>query len=165
MQELDMLRAKHMPVRWRKRWRWPQRRRQQIKQCRRCTSNGTVGGTTGNQGSASSNLRRSIELIQAGLLGQISSVHVWHPAHGWPSGVPHPDGADAVPKGLDWDFWCGPSPARPYKAGAYHPSKWRGWYDFGNGSIGDFCCHSFNMPVRALNLGYPSRVEIIAYFA
>ncbi len=115
---------------------------------------------TGNQGSASSNLRRSIELIQSGLFGQISNVHVWHPAHGWPNGVARPAGSDAVPEGLNWDFWCGPAPVRPYKAEIYHPAKWRGWYDFGNGSMGDFCCHSFNMPVRALNLGYPSRVEI-----
>ena len=115
---------------------------------------------TGNQGSASSNLRRSIELIQSGLLGQVSNVHVWHPAHGWPNGGKRPPGEDPVPKGMNWDFWCGPSPLRPYKAGIYHPAKWRGWYDFGNGSIGDFCCHSFNMPVRALKLGYPSHVEI-----
>ncbi len=115
---------------------------------------------TGNQGSASSNLRRSIELIQSGLFGQISQVHVWHPAHGWPNGVARPTGSDPVPNGMNWDFWCGPAPLRPYKVELYHPSKWRGWYDFGNGSMGDFCCHSFNMPVRALNLGYPTRVEI-----
>jgi predicted dehydrogenase len=115
---------------------------------------------TGNQGSASSNLRRSIELIQFGLLGKISNVHIWHPAHGWPNGGARPPGEDPVPNGMNWDFWCGPSPVRAYKNGIYHPAKWRGWYDFGNGSIGDFCCHSFNMPVRALNLGYPSRVEI-----
>ena len=94
---------------------------------------------TGNQGSASANLRRSIELIQAGLLGDVSNVHVWHPAHGWPSGVSRPTGKDNLPAGLNWDFWCGPSPLRPYKRGIYHPGKWRGWYDFGNGSIGDFC--------------------------
>ena len=115
---------------------------------------------TGNQGSASPNLRRSIELIQAGLLGQVSNVHVWHPAHGWPNGGARPAGEDTVPKGMNWDFWCGPSPLRPYKAGVYHPGKWRGWYDFGNGSVGDFCCHSFNMPVRALNLKYPGEVRI-----
>ena len=115
---------------------------------------------TGNQGSASPNLRRSIELIQSGLLGQVSNVHVWHPAHGWPNGGARPTGEDPVPKGMNWDFWCGPSPLRPYKSGVYHPGKWRGWYDFGNGSVGDFCCHSFNMPVRALNLKYPSEVRI-----
>jgi predicted dehydrogenase len=115
---------------------------------------------TGNQGSASPNLRRSIELIQAGLFGQISNVHVWHPSHGWPCGMKRPADIDPVPQGMNWDLWCGPSPKRPYKNGIYHPAKWRGWYDFGNGSIGDFCCHSFNMPVRALKLGRPSRVEV-----
>jgi hypothetical protein len=38
--------------------------------------------------------------------------------------------------------------------------NWRGWYDFGNGSVGDFCCHAFNMPVRALGLDYPTKIEV-----
>lgn len=115
---------------------------------------------TGNQGSASPNLRRSIELIEAGLFGDITEIHIWHPPHGWPSGISRPEGADAVPDGLNWDFWCGPAPLRPYKRDIYHPVKWRGWYDFGNGSMGDFCCHAFNLPVRALKLDYPNRIEI-----
>ena len=115
---------------------------------------------TGNQGSASANLRRSMELIAAGLFGQITEIHVWHPAHSWPSGVGRPTGSDPVPAGLDWDFWQGPAPERPFKAGSYHPVNWRGWYDFGNGSLGDFCCHAFNLPVRALDLDYPTRIEI-----
>ncbi|MCE2695268.1 MAG: Gfo/Idh/MocA family oxidoreductase, partial [Verrucomicrobiaceae bacterium] len=41
---------------------------------------------TGNQGSASPNLRRSMELIGAGFFGAISDIHVWHPTHSWPSG-------------------------------------------------------------------------------
>jgi len=115
---------------------------------------------TGNQGSASTNFRRSVELIQAGVCGQIKEVHIWHPKHGWPSGVDRPAGEDKVPNGLDWDFWVGPSPMRPYKTGIYHPGKWRGWYDFGGGSIADFCCHSFSMPVRALGLEHPERIDI-----
>jgi len=115
---------------------------------------------TGNQGSASTNFRRSVELIQAGVCGQIREVHIWHPKHGWPSGVDRPAGEDKIPGGLDWDFWIGPSPMRPYKQGVYHPGKWRGWYDFGGGSIADFCCHSFSMPVRALGLEHPERIEI-----
>jgi len=114
---------------------------------------------TGNQGSASGNLRRNIEVIQAGVLGQIREIHAWHPAHGWPSGVERPAGSDALPPGFDWDFWLGQAPQRPYKASIYHPAQWRGWYDFGNGSIGDFCCHAFNLPVRALKLEYPTKIE------
>ncbi|WP_395748124.1 Gfo/Idh/MocA family protein [Prosthecobacter sp.] len=115
---------------------------------------------TGNQGSASPNLRRSMELIAAGFFGAISDIHVWHPTHSWPSGEERPAGGDPIPATLDWDFWLGTAPERGYKAGIYHPAKWRGWYDFGNGSLGDFCCHGFNMPVRALNLDYPTRIEI-----
>jgi predicted dehydrogenase len=115
---------------------------------------------TGNQGSSSTNFRRSIELIQAGVCGQIKEVHIWHPPHGWPSGTDRPAGEDKIPNGFDWDFWVGPSPMRPYKNEIYHPRKWRGWYDFGGGSIADFCCHSFSMPVKALGLEYPERIEV-----
>jgi len=115
---------------------------------------------TGNQGSASANFRRSMELVQAGMLGTVRDVYIWEPAHGWPNGVDRPAGADSVPEGLDWDFWLGPAPARPYKAAVYHPAQWRGWFDFGGGSISDFCCHNFSLPVRALELEYPNRIEV-----
>ncbi|MCB1097716.1 MAG: Gfo/Idh/MocA family oxidoreductase [Verrucomicrobiae bacterium] len=115
---------------------------------------------TGNQGSASTNLRRSMELIAADFFGPIREIHVWHPTHSWPSGVDRPKAADAIPDGLDWDFWLGGAPVRPYRSEIYHPAKWRGWYDFGNGSLGDFCCHGFNLPMRALNLDYPDRIDI-----
>ncbi len=115
---------------------------------------------TGNQGSASSNFRRSIELIQAGVIGPVREVHIWHPRHGWPCGIDSPTVADPIPEGLDWDFWLGPAPVRAYQKGIYHPAQWRGWYDFGGGSLADFCCHSFSMPVRALDLDYPKHIEI-----
>jgi predicted dehydrogenase len=115
---------------------------------------------TGNQGSGSDNFRRSMELIQAGVLGAVSAVHIWHPPHGWPNGVDRPEGADPIPEGFDWNNWLGPAPLRPYKQGIYHPGAWRGWYDFGGGSVADFCCHSFSMPVRALALSYPIRIEV-----
>jgi len=51
---------------------------------------------TGNQGSASKNLRRNIELIQAGLIGHVHDIHIWHPSHDWPSGVDRPAGEDQV---------------------------------------------------------------------
>jgi predicted dehydrogenase len=120
----------------------------------------TVVTQLGNQGSAASSLRRSIELIQAGLLGPVREVHAWHHAHGWPSGVDRPADVDPVPEGLDWDFWLGPAPVRPYKSVVYHPGAWRGWYDFGNGSLGDFVCHSFNLAQRALKLEHPESIEI-----
>jgi predicted dehydrogenase len=115
---------------------------------------------TGNMGSASSNFRRSIELIQAGVLGSVREVHIWHPARGWPAGMDTPTDADPIPAGFDWNFWIGPAPMRPYKKRIYHPMAWRSWYDFGGGLLADFCCHAFSMPVRALDLDYPNRIEV-----
>jgi hypothetical protein len=43
----------------------------------------------------------------------------------------------------------------------YHPFKWRGWYDFGTGALGDMACHTANMPFRAAKLGYPNLVELL----
>jgi predicted dehydrogenase len=115
----------------------------------------------GNQGSATASLRRCIELVQAGVLGQVREVHTWIRA-GNATAAAEPTGEDPVPAGFNWDLWLGPAPLRPYKEKLYHPLRWRYWYDFGSGRLGDFACHGFNLPQRALGLGHPQRVEFEA---
>ena len=112
----------------------------------------------GNQGNATGNLRRNIEIIQAGVIGQVQEVHVWHP----PCLVyeARPEKTDAVPPHLNWDMWMGPAPVRPFARNVYHPFAWRYWWDFGNGSLGDFCGHAFNLPVQALKLDHPTAVDV-----
>jgi predicted dehydrogenase len=116
----------------------------------------------GNQGSAQDGLRRAVECLQAGLIGQVREVHIWTDRPIWPQGMARPAGADEVPASLNWDIWLGPAPARPYKKGIYAPFNWRGWLDFGTGALGDMCCHTANMPYRGLQLGYPTEVEAVA---
>jgi hypothetical protein len=113
----------------------------------------------GNQGSAGSGLRRAVEVIQAGVLGDVRELHVWSNRPVWPQGLNRPEGEDPVPANLDWDLWLGPAALRPYKNGVYHAFNWRGWYDFGTGALGDMACHTVNMPFRALKMGYPTVVE------
>ena len=113
----------------------------------------------GNQGSAADGLRRAVETIQDGLIGQVHQVHVWTNRPVWPQGMDRPVGDDPVPTTLDWDTWIGPAPMRPYKDAQYTPFVWRGWQDFGTGALGDMACHTVNMPFRALNLGYPTEIE------
>ncbi len=112
----------------------------------------------GNQGSATDGLRRAVECIQAGIIGQVHEVHVWTNRPIWPQGMDRPAGVDPVPASLDWDIWIGPAPMRPYNK-VYQPFKWRGWQDFGTGALGDMACHTVNMPFRALELGYPTEIE------
>ncbi|MEE3177502.1 MAG: Gfo/Idh/MocA family oxidoreductase, partial [Verrucomicrobiota bacterium] len=67
---------------------------QEARELRELTKNSKVVTQTGNQGSASSNLRRSMELIAADVFGPIREIHVWHPKHNWPSGGVRPTGSD-----------------------------------------------------------------------
>ena len=113
----------------------------------------------GNQGSAENGLRRAVEIVQAGVIGKPLELHVWTNRPIWPQGLDRPPGHDPVPASLDWDVWLGPAPQRPFKKDVYHPFKWRGWFDFGTGALGDMACHTVNMPFRALKLGYPNVVE------
>ncbi len=59
---------------------------------------------------------------------------------------------------MDWDKWIGPAEMRPFHT-EYHPEKWRAWWDFGTGSLGDLGCHVLDPVFWALNLGQPSSVE------
>lgn len=113
----------------------------------------------GNQGSASSGLRRAVEVVQAGVIGHPLELHVWSNRPIWPQGLNRPPGEDPVPDSLNWDCWLGPAARRPFKKGVYHTFAWRGWYDFGTGALGDMACHTVNMPFRALKLGYPTAIE------
>jgi hypothetical protein len=113
----------------------------------------------GNQGSANDALRRAVELIQAGVIGSPTELHVWSNRPVWPQGLKRPDGSDPVPANLNWDAWIGPAEMRPYKANVYHSFAWRGWFDFGTGALGDMACHMVNMPFRALKLGYAKVIE------
>ncbi len=112
----------------------------------------------GNQGTSSGGLRRGVEAIQAGAIGNVREAHVWTNRPQWPQGTARPKGGDPVPSHLKWDLWLGTAPKRPYKRGKYHPFMWRGWWDFGTGALGDMGCHTANMAFMALKLGSPTSV-------
>jgi len=115
----------------------------------------------GNQGASGEGVRQIMEWIDAGLIGTVHRVHCWTNRPIWPQGVPTPTGEYEVPETLDWDRWLGPAAWRPYNP-AYLPFKWRGWWDFGTGALGDMGCHIMDPPVKALRLGYPEAVEASA---
>jgi predicted dehydrogenase len=71
---------------------------------------------------------------------------------GNPATMPPP--AAAIPDGLAWDLWLGPTAKREFYRD-YLPLKWRAFYDFGSGMLGDFGCHTLDTPVWALDLGPP----------
>ncbi|MBX9584275.1 MAG: Gfo/Idh/MocA family oxidoreductase [Gemmataceae bacterium] len=128
----------------------------------------------GNQGTAEHGLRRAVELVRGGELGDVAEVHVWTNRPIWPQApmVTAKPSPAPVPEGLDWEAFIGPAPFRPYakydpsvpnrygnRLGAYHDFHWRGWWDFGTGAIGDMACHTANMAFMGLNLGHPDKMS------
>ena len=68
--------------------------------------------------------------------------------------MPQPEHLDSA----DWDLFIGPADMVDYHP-LYHPFKWRGWWNFGTGALGDMGCHLIDIPFRLLQLGYPTEVE------
>ncbi|MBY0229429.1 MAG: Gfo/Idh/MocA family oxidoreductase [Gemmataceae bacterium] len=115
----------------------------------------------GNQGTAHGQFRSSVELLRSGALGAIKEVHLWTNRPVWPQApaiTKRPPEAE-VPKHVHWDLWLGPAPERPYAKTYYHDFKWRGWWDFGTGALGDMACHTANMPFMGLKLSAPSTIS------
>jgi len=118
-----------------------------------------VATQMGNQGTASNSLRKTAAVIKSGALGNVQEVHVWTNRPIWPQGGDRPAEVKPIPEHIHWDLWLGPAPERPYAGEAYHPFKWRGYWDFGTGALGDMACHTVNMPFMALNLRDPLSVQ------
>lgn len=116
----------------------------------------------GNQGHAREGTYKIVEYIRQGAIGDVRKVDCWtnRPRGYWPQGehVRHPEDTPAVPDTMNWDLWIGPSPYRPYHP-AYAPFRWRGWWDYGSGALGDMGAHIMDQPYWALELGFPTAVH------
>ncbi|MCU0915015.1 MAG: Gfo/Idh/MocA family oxidoreductase [Planctomycetes bacterium] len=132
-----------------------------IWECRQLTlaaREAKVATQLGNQGQASEGNRLVAELIWDGAIGPVREVHAWCNRPISQRGIQRPKEAEPVPATLNWDLWLGPARYRPYHS-AYLPFRWRGWWDFGTGVLGDIGCHQLDPVFRALKLGYPTTVE------
>lgn len=103
----------------------------------------------GTQIHAGDNYRRVVELVQSGAIGKVREVHTWFSGTG-AINIGRP-AEEPVPANLNWDLWLGPAPMRPFN-NVYHPGRWRRYWDFGNGTLGDFGCHHMDLPFWALGL-------------
>ncbi len=115
----------------------------------------------GNQAASEEPVRRMKEIVDAGLIGDVTKVYAWTNRPVWPQGVAAPRGKHDIPEQLDWDLWLGPAKKIDYNP-AYHPFNWRGWWRFGTGALGDMACHIMDPIFRILPIDYPTEVECSA---
>ena len=115
----------------------------------------------GNQGASNAAQQQMVQWFNEGKIGTVHTVHVWTNRPVWPQGIPVPKEKMDFPAHLtpeEWDLFIGPAEPVDYHP-LYHPFKWRGWWNFGTGALGDMGCHLVDTPFRVLGLGYPTEVE------
>ena len=96
--------------------------------------------------------------IHEGAIGTLREVHNWSNRPVWPQYATIPTDRPPVPAGLDWDLWLGPESERPYHPN-YTNMVFRGWYDFGGGSMADMGHYSLWTVFNALDLSGPTSIE------
>jgi predicted dehydrogenase len=116
-----------------------------------------VATQMGTQGHCEDGYRTLCEYIWAGVIGNVTETHSWTDRANGGEG-PRPP-SRPVPAGLHWNEWIGPAPYRDFHTDL-HPHEWHGWYDFGNGSIGNMGCHVLDGVFWALKCGHPASIEV-----
>lgn len=116
----------------------------------------------GSQQRSDSTFRYACELVRNGRIGKVHTVHV---------NVGNPPGddylpAEPVPEGLDWDFWLGPAPWRPYNSTFAPPETYDGWpnwryyRDYAGGGMCDFGAHHYDIAQWGLGMDHTGPVEV-----
>ncbi len=116
----------------------------------------------GNQGHTTDGIRYIKQWVDDGIVGEVREVHCWtdRPMPRWfvrPKQIPPV--TEAVPDKLNWDLWQGPVQEGDYSPD-YLPQRWRGWWKYGVGALGDIGCHTLDAPFLALQLGMPYAVDV-----
>lgn len=118
-----------------------------------------VATQMGNIGHSLEGMRQTCEYLWAGAIGPVKEVHAWVGATRWNRTLlTRPEDTPPVPAGLNWDLWLGPREPRPYHP-AYFPVRWRDFWAFGGGAIGDFVCHDLDAACWALDLRDPKTIH------
>lgn len=95
--------------------------------------------------------------LNAGAIGTLMEVHNWTNRPVWPQYPDLPKDKPPTPDGFNWDLWLGPEAMRDYSPD-YTNMVFRGWYDFGGGSMADMGHYSLWTVFNALKLTSPTVV-------
>ncbi len=108
--------------------------------------------------SEGTNQKLAVDMIKNGAIGTLREIHNWSMRPMWPQYPTLPTDTPPVPSDFDWTLWLGPSLDRPYHPNYTH-TNFRGWYEFGGGSIADMGHYSLWPLFQFLELDSPISVE------
>ncbi len=92
--------------------------------------------------------------IKDGVIGELKEIHNWSYRPVWQQWTKRPQDTPPIPEGFNWDLWLGPVPDMPYHPN-YTNNVFRGWYDFGGGSIADMGHYSLFPLFEAFGIHRP----------
>ncbi|ADV63098.1 oxidoreductase domain protein [Isosphaera pallida ATCC 43644] len=118
-----------------------------------------VAVQTGSQQRSDARFRLACELVRSGALGRIESVIVGLPGVNFQG----PAVADSPPPAqLDYDFWLGPAPKRPYNAKRVH-YNFRFFWDYSGGQLTNWGAHHLDIVQWALGMDESGPLVVEAY--
>ena len=107
--------------------------------------------------------------MDAGLIGELKEIHNWSYRPVWQQWTKRPEPSMPIPDGFNWELWLGPVPDMPYHKNYTH-NVFRGWYEFGGGSVADMGHYSLfplfetlgidKSPISAKAFGTTTREEV-----
>ena len=114
----------------------------------------------GTQIHSSEHYRRMVELVRSGNLGNINTVRTFFVMNEAPNGVGLGFNTTKIPKGMDWEMWVGPARMQPFNPNLVKDAFYHGsWMDFSGGWTPGMAPHITDLPIWALNLGYPTEIS------
>ncbi len=105
--------------------------------------------------------QKTSQIVQSGVLGDISLVRTWFNRNDYPGGIGNP--ADSEPPAtLDWDMWLGPAPKRPFNINRFGVgdqwSTFRYFWDYAGGMMTDWGVHLIDIVLWAMQENAPNVV-------
>ncbi len=111
---------------------------------------------TGSQQRSAKEFRQACELVRNGKLGKVQAVKVGIPGVNFKGpGAPDSD----PPAALDYEFWLGPAPKRPYNEKRVH-YNFRFFWDYSGGQITNWGAHHLDIAQWGLGMDDSGPVEI-----
>lgn len=96
---------------------------------------------TGSMQRSSKEFHRACELVRNGYIGKVHTIHVGLANANDPGKLP----ADSKPpENLDYDYWLGPAPVRPYNEKRVH-YNFRFWWDYSGGQMTNWGAHHIDI--------------------
>lgn len=118
---------------------------------------------TGSMQRSSKEFRVACELVRNGAIGKVERVECSFSGPPVPCDLPE----EPMEPGLDWNFWIGPAPMRPYNSvlsprGIHkHFPAWRNYIEFGSGGVGDWGAHHLDIAQWGLGMDDSGPVEVL----